>query len=87
MSVNAFNPPRGSIASRWMNGHLFFYPGDVAGTCFYVNSNSGADTNDGLTWDTALATIDAAVNKCTASSGDIIFVHELSNFSIFHGQS
>jgi len=75
MSVNAFNPPRGSVASRWLQGHLFFYPGDVPGTCFYVDSNSGAAANDGLTWDTALNTIDAAVNKCTASAGDAIYVH------------
>jgi hypothetical protein len=46
----------------------------LKGTIFYVNSVGGADTGDGLSWETALATIDAAVGKCTANKGDIIMV-------------
>lgn len=46
------------------------------GTSYFVDSGSGSDTNDGLSWDTALATLDAANNKCTANQGDIIYVAE-----------
>lgn len=44
------------------------------GNVFFVDSGSGDDDNDGLTPDTALAKIDKAVGKCTASQGDIILV-------------
>lgn len=67
------NPPRGPLASRWTNGQLVVYPGDVPGTVYYVYATAGSDSNDGLTWDSPLATIDAAVNKCSA--GDVILVH------------
>jgi hypothetical protein len=50
-----------------------FYP-SAPGTQFYVNSVTGSDSNDGLTMATALATIDAAINKCTANVGDVIWV-------------
>ena len=46
----------------------------IAGNVFFVDSGSGSDSNDGTSLDTALATIDAAVGKCTASNGDVIFV-------------
>jgi hypothetical protein len=48
--------------------------GGIAGSVFYVDSVTGADTNDGTSVDTALATIDAAVGKCTANKGDVIYV-------------
>ena len=41
---------------------------------YFVHSGSGNANNDGLTPDKALATVDAAVGKCTASRGDTIFV-------------
>lgn len=52
------------------------------GTHYYVCNGSvltpkglgGSDGNDGLTADRPLSTIDAAVNKCTASRGDVIVV-------------
>ena len=44
------------------------------GTRFYVDSVNGSASNTGLSWDTALITIDAAINKCTANAGDIIYV-------------
>jgi hypothetical protein len=50
--------------------YLNFEPGKQ----FYVDSVHGATGNDGLTWATALAGIDAAVGKCTANHGDIIWV-------------
>lgn len=44
------------------------------GSKFYVDATNGSATGDGTSWATALTTIDLAVNKCTASSGDRIFV-------------
>lgn len=58
------------IADSLGRMYLNFEPGNQ----FYVDSGTGNASNDGLTWATALATIDSAVNKCTASNGDIIWV-------------
>lgn len=44
------------------------------GKVFYVDSVNGATTNDGLAPNRALATIDAAIGKCTAGRGDTIYV-------------
>jgi parallel beta-helix repeat protein len=49
------------------------------GKCFYVDARgpqygTGNDNNDGLSWTTSLATIQAAVNKCVDKRGDTIFV-------------
>lgn len=44
------------------------------GTYFFVDSGSGSSSNDGLDSDHPLATIDQAVNKCTADKGDVIIV-------------
>ncbi|KKN10601.1 hypothetical protein LCGC14_1034890 [marine sediment metagenome] len=41
---------------------------------FYVDSGNGSDNNDGRDPAFPMATIDAAINKCTASQGDIILV-------------
>ena len=41
---------------------------------FYVDSGAGSNTNDGRDPAFPLATIDAAINKCTASQGDVILV-------------
>ena len=46
----------------------------VKGDSYYVDSNTGSDTDDGLTWDTALATLNTAFGKCTANNGDVVFV-------------
>jgi len=46
----------------------------TTGSVYYVDSGSGAAANTGDASDEALITIDAAVNKCTASKGDIIYV-------------
>jgi len=50
--------------------YLNFEPGSQ----FFVDSATGSATNDGLTWATALASIDSAVGKCTADKGDVIWV-------------
>jgi hypothetical protein len=44
------------------------------GSQFFVDSVHGSLTGNGLTWATALNTLDAAVAKCTANHGDIIWV-------------
>ena len=41
---------------------------------YYVDSENGSDVNDGRDPGFPLATIDAAINKCTASQGDTILV-------------
>jgi len=48
--------------------------GNGPGKIFYVDSTKGASNNSGTTWPTAVATLDAAVNLCTADSGDKIMV-------------
>lgn len=48
---------------------LSAYPGQV----FWVDSNNGANGNDG-TWNRPFSTIDYAVGRCTAGKGDIIMV-------------
>ena len=49
---------------------------DVAGDTFYVDSGAtnASNNNSGLHKHAPMATIDAAIGKCTASSGDIIIV-------------
>lgn len=47
---------------------------NIAKNVYFVDSVNGSNGNDGLSWDSALAGIDAAVGKCTANNGDFIFV-------------
>lgn len=44
------------------------------GTYFFVDSSTGSASNDGKSPQQALATVDQAVNKCTANKGDVIVV-------------
>jgi len=73
-----------------MGGGLTNFPGGVSsfgmpvfagptippstGTYFFVDSGTGVSTNSGLTPQEPLATIDQAVNKCTADAGDVVIV-------------
>ena len=41
---------------------------------YFVDSGNGADGNDGRDPGKPMATIDAAINRCTASQGDVILV-------------
>lgn len=45
----------------------------IAGDVYWVDSGAGGDGNPG-TYNRPLATVDAAVNKCTASNGDYIML-------------
>ena len=53
------------------------------GQYFFVDARGhwgvGSDNNDGLSWTTPLATIQAAVNKCVDKRGDVILVGSASN--------
>ena len=44
------------------------------GANFYVDSVHGSATGDGTSWASALTTVDLAINKCTASHGDNIWL-------------
>ena len=44
------------------------------GNVYYVDSATGSDSDLGTTLASALATIDAAVGKCTDNNGDVIYV-------------
>jgi hypothetical protein len=46
----------------------------TTGDVWFVHSGTGADGNDGYAPDSALATIDTAIGKCTDSKGDVILV-------------
>jgi len=57
---------------------------NTPGQIFYVDPRGpqygkGNDDNNGLSWSSPLATIQAAVNKCTDKRGDIIFVGAAAN--------
>lgn len=46
----------------------------TTGNTYFVHSGTGSSGNSGLTQYEPLATIDQAINKCTASKGDVILV-------------
>ena len=49
-------------------------PMEPLGKAFYVDATNGTTSDDGLSWDTAVNTVDLAIAKCTANSGDVIFM-------------
>lgn len=57
-------------------GNKAIYAG--TGKTFFVDSDASnaADTNNGRSWSSPLATIDGAINKCTANQGDTIILAE-----------
>lgn len=57
----------------------------TTGTVFYVDSNYGNDTWDGLTPGTALATLSAALSKSTANVHDVIYLMPLHAENIAGG--
>ena len=46
----------------------------TTGRPVFVSSVSGSNSNEGLSADAPMATIDAAIGKCTANKGDVIIV-------------
>lgn len=63
-----------SLKSATIADELLGWLRPITGSIFYVDSGSGDDDDTGLSPTSALATIDAAINKCTANSGDVIYV-------------
>lgn len=49
------------LQASWMSGQLTLAPGDLYGTEYFVDSTNGLDTNTGLDWAHAKATIAGAV--------------------------
>lgn len=48
--------------------------GLTPGSDFFVDSVNGSNSNDGLSWAGAFATLDYAIGQCTANSGDRVFL-------------
>jgi hypothetical protein len=44
----------------------------TTGSYFFVDSNTGSSGNDGKSPTSALATVDQAIDKCTADKGDVV---------------
>jgi hypothetical protein len=58
-------------------GGVPLFPGSLpmtVGNVFFVDSGTGSNSNTGTNLDAPLATIDAAIGKCTASNGDLVIV-------------
>lgn len=69
--IPALKYNKAKLALKDLQGAGMISFGDV----YYVHSVTGSDTaNAGKRPDDALATIDAAINKCTADNGDLIYV-------------
>jgi hypothetical protein len=49
-------------------------PSSIFGDTYFVDYENGADTNDGLTKDTAFKTLSAAYDACTDNNNDVIFI-------------
>jgi len=64
----------GNTLKLWAEGMEGRVGGQIGtGNIYYVDSGVSA-AGDGSSWEKAVATIDAAINKCTANNGDIIYV-------------
>ena len=64
------------LMRRQPGGNTLAIVDESAGTGahYYVHSGTGAASNDGLSPDTPLATIQQAIDKCVASQGDKVWV-------------
>lgn len=67
MGKNAFQ-------SQWLAGSLQIVEAGIVGSAFFVDSVNGASTNSGTSWSNAMATVDQAIAKATANSGDVIYM-------------
>jgi len=66
---------RSGFQSQWLGGNLQMIPPEVCGNAYFVDATNGSDTaNSGTSWSNALATVDAAIDKCTENQGDVIFM-------------
>lgn len=62
------------LNARWYNGNMLLYPPLHTGIAYFVDATNGASTNQGLSWDDALATVDQAIAKCTANTANKIYM-------------
>ncbi len=62
----------GANDAAFLNNY-YLHPG-VIGNVYYVDSATGSSSNSGVAPGNAMATIDQAVDKCTAGNGDVIYV-------------
>lgn len=72
MSIERVLTVLGNKATRPITDFLLSSVG--LGDVYYVSSDSGDDERSGLSPETCLATLDAAIGKCTANQGDIIYI-------------
>ncbi len=63
---------RGNAATRPITDFSLLAVGN--GDVYYVDSGSGSDSASGKSPERALATLDAAIGKCTANQGDQIYI-------------
>lgn len=61
-----------SGGQEWVDS--FYRENGTTGNVYYVSSGTGTSTGPGFSPETAFATIDQAINACTASAGDVIRV-------------
>jgi len=66
------------LYSKWLAGNLVIYGGDTMlsgnGTEFFVDPANGDDTHDGLSWDSALASVAAAYALTTDGANDKVIL-------------
>lgn len=74
--MTGFATGASTLFSRHTPGGVFTIQDirQVPGNLIFVDSTNGADTNSGKSPDSAMATLDAAIGKCTANQGDVILV-------------
>ncbi len=62
------------MSSSWLGGSLQIVPPIVVGSAFFVDSVNGSSANSGTSFSDAMATVDQAIAKATANSGDKIYM-------------
>lgn len=65
----------GRMYSAWLKGNMVLYPGDAGPAVeYFADSTNGSDTNDGLSWERAKATIQAALDLCSGRGQHRVYV-------------
>src|SRR5436190_7869262 len=69
-------PSRTALFARSRPGGVFTIDDacEHPGSIFFVHSGTGSSTNDGSSPESPMATIDQAINLCTANKGDVVYV-------------
>ncbi len=69
--INPGGPSR--LYSSWLKGNLVIAGGDVGPGNEYFVAKTGSDNNDGLSWERAKLTVQAALDLCV-STGETVYV-------------